>query len=131
MNIGTAARAAGVSAKMIRHYETVGLLPAALRTDAGYRLYSTQDVQILTFIRHARDLGFSLPQIAELLGLWRNRRRASRTVKALALSHVQELELKIVSLRAMQASLQHLTDHCHGDERPDCPILEGLAGADA
>lgn len=130
MNIGAAAQAAGVSAKMIRHYEAVGLLPSAARSASGYRLYSDTDVQVLAFIRHARDLGFSLPQISELLGLWRNRRRASRTVKALALNHVRELEQKIESLRAMQASLQHLADHCHGDDRPDCPILEGLAGTD-
>lgn len=127
MNIGEAARQAGVSAKMIRHYESVGLLPSATRSEAGYRLYSLSDVQALTFIRHARDLGFSLPQIGELLGLWRNRRRASSTVKALALNHIQQLDQKIESLRAMQTSLQHLADHCHGDNRPECPILEGLA----
>ena len=127
MNIGEAARQAGVSAKMIRHYESVGLLPSATRSEAGYRLYSLSDVQVLTFIRHARDLGFSLPQIGELLGLWRNRRRASSTVKALALNHIQQLDQKIESLRAMQTSLQHLADHCHGDNRPECPILEGLA----
>ena len=127
MNIGEAARQAGVSAKMIRHYESVGLLPSATRSEAGYRLYSLSDVQVLTFIRHARVLGFSLPQIGELLGLWRNRRRASSTVKALALNHIQQLDQKIESLRAMQTSLQHLADHCHGDNRPECPILEGLA----
>lgn len=130
MNIGAAAKAAGVSAKMIRHYEAVGLLPSASRTDSGYRQYSATDVQQLGFIRHARELGFSLPQIGELLGLWRDRHRASRTVKALALGHVQALEQKIESMRAMQASLKHLAEHCHGDDRPECPILEGLAGRD-
>lgn len=127
MNIGEAARQAGVSAKMIRHYESVGLLASAARSDAGYRLYSASDVQVLTFIRHARDLGFSLPQIHDLLGLWQNRRRSSSQVKALALSHIAQLGSKIQSLRAMQSSLEHLVEHCHGDDRPECPILDGLA----
>ena len=133
MNIGEAAKASGVSAKMIRHYEEVGLVPAAARTEAGYRQYGDADVHTLRFIRHARDLGFSLPEIAELVGLWQNRKRPSRRVKALAEAHIQELEQKAQELLAMKATLQHLVQCCHGDDRPDCPILESLAdgGADA
>lgn len=127
MNIGDAARASGVSAKMIRHYEQVGLLPAAARTGAGYRQYGEADVHTLRFIRHARDLGFSLAQIAELVGLWQDRRRPSRQVKALAEAHMRELEAKAQELLAMKATLAHLVHCCHGDERPDCPILEQLA----
>ena len=133
MNIGEAAKASGVSAKMIRHYEEVGLVPAAARTEAGYRQYGDADVHTLRFIRHARDLGFSLPEIAELVGLWQNRKRPSRRVKALAEAHIQELEQKAQELLAMKATLQHLVQCCHGDDRPDCPILESLAdgGPDA
>ncbi len=127
MNIGEAARASGMSAKMIRHYETVGLIPAASRTDAGYRRYSDTDVHTLRFIRHARDLGFSIPEIGELVGLWHNRKRPSRQVKALAQAHIQELEQKAQELLAMKASLEHLVHCCHGDDRPECPILETLA----
>jgi MerR family copper efflux transcriptional regulator len=127
MNIGEAAKASGVSAKMIRHYEEVGLVPAAARTEAGYRQYLDADVHTLRFIRHARDLGFSLPEIAELVGLWQNRKRPSRRVKALAEAHIQELEQKAQELLAMKATLQHLVQCCHGDDRPDCPILESLA----
>ena len=128
MNIGQAAKASGVSAKMIRHYEEIGLLPAAARTDAGYRQYRDSDVHTLRFIRHARDLGFSLPEIGELVGLWQNRKRPSRRVKALAEAHIQELEQKAQELLAMKATLQHLVQCCHGDDRPDCPILDSLAG---
>ena len=133
MNIGEAAKASGISAKMIRHYEEVGLVPAAARTEAGYRQYGDADVHTLRFIRHARDLGFSLPEIAELVGLWQNRKRPSRRVKALAEAHIQELEQKAQELLAMKATLQHLVQCCHGDDRPDCPILESLAdgGPDA
>jgi len=131
MNIGQAAKASGVSAKMIRHYEEVGLVPAAARTDAGYRQYADTDVHTLRFIRHARDLGFSLPEIAELVGLWQNRKRPSRRVKALAEAHIQELEQKAQELLAMKATLQHLVQCCHGDDRPDCPILESLADGSA
>jgi MerR family copper efflux transcriptional regulator len=127
MNIGEAAKASGVSAKMIRHYEEVGLVPAAARTEAGYRQYADTDVHTLRFIRHARDLGFSLPEIGELVGLWQNRKRPSRRVKALAEAHIQELEQKAQELLAMKATLQHLVQCCHGDDRPDCPILESLA----
>lgn len=127
MTIGRAAKASGVSAKMIRHYEEVGLLPAAARTDAGYRQYGAGDVHTLRFIRHARDLGFSIPEIGELVGLWQNRRRPSRQVKALAVAHIQELEQKAQELLAMKATLEHLVHCCHGDDRPECPILESLA----
>jgi Cu(I)-responsive transcriptional regulator len=127
MNIGEAASASGVSAKMIRHYESVGLVPAATRTDAGYRQYGASDVHTLRFIRHARDLGFSIAEIGELLSLWHDRGRPSRQVKALAEKHIRDLEQKAAELLAMKASLQHLVHCCHGDDRPDCPILDGLA----
>ena len=128
MNIGEAAKASGVSAKMIRHYELVGLLPAASRTDAGYRRYAESDVHTLRFIRQARDLGFSIAEIGELVALWRNRRRPSRQVKALAEVHIQELEQKAQALLAMKATLEHLVSCCRGDDRPECPILESLSG---
>jgi len=127
MNIGEAARASGVSAKMIRHYEAVGLLPAAARTEAGYRQYGGGELHTLRFIRHARDLGFSIAEIGELVGLWQNRRRPSRQVKALAQAHIQELDRKAQELLAMKATLEHLVHCCHGDDRPECPILESLA----
>lgn len=127
MNIGQAAKASGISAKMIRHYEGVGLIAAAARTDAGYRQYSGADVHTLRFVRHARDLGFSIQEIGELVGLWHNRRRSSRQVKALAQAHIQELEQKVQELLAMKATLEHLVHCCHGDDRPDCPILDTLA----
>ena len=129
MNIGEAAAATGISAKMIRHYEQLALLPAPPRTEAGYRQYGPNEVHTLRFIRHARDLGFSLAEIAELVGLWQNRRRPSRRVKALAQAHIQELEQKAQELLAMKASLQHLVECCQGDERPECPILDELAGS--
>jgi Cu(I)-responsive transcriptional regulator len=126
MNIGEAAQATGVSAKMIRHYESVGLLPAPPRTDAGYRRYGDTALASLRFIRHARDLGFSIEQIRALLGLWQNRRRSSRQVKALAESHIAELEAKLRDLQVMKATLEHLVHCCHGDDRPECPIIETL-----
>ena len=126
MNIGEASKASGVSAKMIRHYERVGLFPEAARTEAGYRQYVAKDVEILRFIRHSRDLGFSIDAIRDLLKLWQDRLRPSRLVKALAQAHIDELEEKLIELQAMKAALQHLVHHCHGDERPDCPILETL-----
>lgn len=131
MNIGEAAKASGVSAKMIRHYESVGLFPEAVRTDSGYRQYTDREVNTLRFVRQARDLGFSIEQIRELLGLWQNRRRPSRQVKALAQAHIQELEQKLEELRTMKATLEHLVHCCHGDDRPDCPILETLANGAA
>ena len=127
MNIGEAAKASGVSAKMIRHYEGVGLFPEAARTDSGYRQYTDKEVSTLRFIRQSRDLGFSIEQIRELLGLWQNRRRPSRQVKALAQAHIEELDEKLKELQAMKATLEHLVDCCHGDDRPDCPIIETLA----
>jgi MerR family copper efflux transcriptional regulator len=127
MNIGAAAKASGVSAKMIRHYESVGLFPQASRTESGYRQYTDKDVHTLRFIRHSRDLGFSIEQIRELLGLWHNRRRPSRQVRALAQAHIEELDDKLQELHAMKATLEHLVQRCHGDDRPDCPIIETLA----
>lgn len=128
LNIGQAATASGVSAKMIRHYEEVGMLPAARRTESGYRQYGEAEVQTLRFIRHSRDLGFSLPEITELLSLWHNRKRSSRQVKALAQAHIEELEEKLKELKAMKATLEHLVHCCHGDDRPECPIIETLEG---
>jgi len=129
MNIGEAARASGVSAKMIRHYESVDLFPEAHRTEAGYRQYTDKDINTLRFIRQSRDLGFSIEQIRELLGLWQNRKRPSRLVKALAQAHIDELDQKLKDLQAMKATLAHLVHCCHGDDRPDCPILDSLADA--
>lgn len=126
MNIGDAAAASGVSAKMIRHYEAIGLLSAA-RSANGYRVYAERDVAVLRFIRHARDLGFPLEDVRRLLTLWGDRQRASAEVKRLALAHVAALEDKARSLATMAASLRHLAAHCHGDARPDCPILDDLA----
>lgn len=127
INIGRAAEASGVSAKMIRHYESVGLLPAAGRTVAGYRIYRDSDVHTLRFIRRARDLGFSMKEIGALVGLWQNRGRSSGDVKKLAARHMRQLDDKIRDLQAMRDTLAQLAHHCHGDERPDCPILEDLA----
>src|ERR1700739_1238550 len=127
MNIGAAARESGVSARMIRHYESVGLLPAAARTCTGYRKYTPADVHMLRFIRHSRELGFSIDQIQELLSLWQNRTRRSREVKALVRAHVQELNVKLDSLQAVKAALENLSRCCRGDDRPDCPIIEALA----
>ncbi len=127
MNIGEAARAADVSAKMIRYYESVGLIPAAARTEGGYRVYSPSDVHTLRFIKRARHLGFSLQQTADLLDLWRDQDRASAGVKRVARAHIEALERKIDELQGMVATLRHLERHCHGDERPDCPILDDLS----
>jgi len=128
MNIGQAADASGVSAKMIRYYESIGLIPKTVRTEAGYRVYSDNDVHTLGFIRRARDLGFSVEQIGELVTLWRDRDRASTDVKRIALEHVDILERKARELQEMAATLRHLAKHCHGDERPECPIIDGLEG---
>ena len=127
MNIGQAAKFSGVSAKMIRYYEQIGLIPQAIRSDAGYRHYSSPDLHSLRYIRRARDLGFSVEQISELLVLWRDRDRASADVKAMALSHVAGLKAKIAELQAMAQTLEHLANHCHGNDRPDCPIIADLA----
>jgi len=121
----------GVSAKMIRHYEENGFIPKAGRTGAGYRIYKDSDLHVLRFIRRARDLGFSMKEIKTLLGLWDNRRRASVDVKRLALKHVEELDAKIAELQLMRRTLMNLAEHCHGDHRPDCPILDDLSGEQA
>jgi MerR family copper efflux transcriptional regulator len=131
MNIGQAAQASGVSAKMIRYYESIGLIPKTVRTEAGYRVYSDHDVHTLRFIRRARDLGFSVEQIADLVSLWQDRERASKDVKAIALEHVTVLERKIRELQEMASTLTHLATNCHGDTRPHCPILEELATDEA
>lgn len=127
-NIGQAAEASGVSAKMIRYYERIGLIPAAGRTVANYRLYSQPDVHTLQFVRRARSLGFSIARIKALLALWRNRRRRSADVRRLALEHVRELDARIAELVAMRRTIHRLAESCHGDERPECPILDDLAG---
>ena len=126
MNIGEAALASGVSAKMIRHYEDIGLINKAKRSDAGYRLYGENDLHSLRFIKQARNLGFPIEQIKALLDLWKNQRRTSRKVKELALNHISELEERIAELQDIKQSLENLVHHCHGDDRPDCPILENL-----
>ena len=128
MTIGQAAKSSSVSAKMIRHYESIGLLAKAQRTQSGYRLYDEADVHTLRFIQRARSLGFPLETIKTLLALWRNRRRSSSQVKDLATRHVTELERKIAEMQSMVRTLKHLAHNCHGDERPDCPILDDLAG---
>ncbi|AOK32332.1 MULTISPECIES: Cu(I)-responsive transcriptional regulator [Burkholderia] len=127
MNIGEAAKVSGVSAKMIRYYESVGLLTPAKRTDAGYRVYHDEDIHSLRFIRQARRLGFLVDDIRRLLALWQDRSRASAEVKAIALEHVAELDERISELTDMRNTLANLAVHCHGDERPECPILERLA----
>ena len=126
--IGTAARLSKVSAKMVRHYESLGLLASVARTDGGYRQYTEADVRTLQFIKRGRDLGFSMLQIAELVSLWRKRTRTSASVKRIAQKHVNELAQRIDAMQAMQRTLLVLLSHCHGDERPDCPILDDLAG---
>lgn len=125
--IGEAAHRSGVSARMVRHYEGLGLLPAVARTDSGYRQYSEADVHTLRFIKRARDLGFSMEEIGELVGLWHNRRRASVNVKRIAQKHLGELEQRIAAMQGMHSTLSHLVHCCHGDARPDCPILDDLA----
>jgi MerR family copper efflux transcriptional regulator len=127
INIGQAAKASGVSTKMIRHYESVGLLPAASRTFAGYRQYSEKDIHTLSFIRHSRELGFSIKQIQELLSLWHDPQRPSSKVKQLATAHVEALNQKIQSLISIKSELQKLVHCCQGDDRPACPILDGLS----
>ena len=127
MNIGQASQATGVSAKMIRHYEALGLLAGVARSDAGYRRYDEAALHTLRFIRRARDLGFSTTEIATLLALWRNKRRPSADVKRVALAHASELGRRIAQMQAMQRTLEHLAHACHGDHRPDCPILDDLA----
>ena len=131
MNIGEAAKQSAVTAKMIRHYESLGLLPAAPRTEAGYRVYDEASVHTLRFIRRARDLGFGRKEIDTLLGLWRNRRRASADVKRIARAHADDLQRRIDEMQAMKRTLEHLAHCCQGNARPDCPILDDLAGGRA
>ncbi|MGJ7581904.1 Cu(I)-responsive transcriptional regulator [Variovorax sp. RHLX14] len=129
LSIGEAAERSGVSARMLRHYEGLGLLGRVARTEKGYRQYTEADIHSLRFIKRARDLGFSIDEISELMGLWQNRRRASSSVKRIAEKHLAELEQRIADMQAMQRTLSTLVHCCHGDARPDCPILEDLAGS--
>ena len=130
MNIGQAARASGVSAKLIRYYESIGLIHAADRTPSGYRIYTETDVNTLRFIHRARAFGFPIERIRRLVGLWQGH-QPSRLVKAVALEHVADLDRKIAELTAMRTALRDLAASCHGDHRPDCPILRDLAGDEA
>lgn len=129
MNIGETAKASGVSAKMIRYYESIGLIPAAGRTASGYRVYTATDVQMLRFIRRSRDLGFPVEKIEELLALWRDRSRHSADVKHLALEQIDGLQRKIAEMQAMVETLRNLAEACCGDDRPDCPILADFGNA--
>ncbi len=128
MNIGQAAKLSDVSAKTIRYYESIGLIPKAARADNGYRDYSENDVETLRFIKRSRNLGFSVEDVSNLLDLWRDKERASADVKAVALKHIEDVETRIQELQSIRDTLTNLTESCHGDDRPDCPILEGLAG---
>ena len=128
MNIGAVARQSGVAAKTIRYYESVGLIAPAARTSAGYRVYDRRDIEMLRFIQQARSLGFSVEDVGNLLALWQDRKRSSSEVKALARRRVEDIDRKMAELTEMRASLTDLMQRCHGDERPDCPILSGLAG---
>ena len=127
LDIGRASKASGVSVKMIRHYEAIGLLKKVARTFANYRVYSDSEVHTLRFIKRARTLGFSIEDIRALLSLWQNKSRASAAVKKIAGGHMELLKQRIAEMRSMVATLEHLTQHCHGDQRPECPILEDLA----
>lgn len=127
-NIGEASSRSAVSAKMVRHYESLGLLPSIERTESGYRLYTEREVHTLRFIKRSRDLGFSMAEIAELLKLWQNRRRSSADVRRIASKHVEELNQRMVEMEAMRRTLEHLIHGCRGDHRPDCPILDELQG---
>jgi len=128
MNIGQAAKASGLTAKMLRYYERIGLLAPAGRTDSGYRQYGAEDLRVLAFVRRSRELGFSLEEIRQLLSLWQDRQRASADVKALAKRHIAELDLKIAELTRLRSTLGELVSCCHGDARPECPILDSLGG---
>jgi MerR family gold-responsive transcriptional activator of gol and ges genes len=127
MNIGEAAKQSGVNAKLIRHYEAIGIVPKASRSAGGYRTYTDVEINTLSFVKKARNLGFSMKEIKKLVSLWRNRSRASREVKELAMNHVKGMEQKIEELQEMVKTLKFLAKNCHGDNRPDCPILDGLA----
>lgn len=126
-NIGETAKASGVSAKMIRHYEAIGLIGEAVRTDAGYRVYRQRDIEVLRFIHRSRELGFSLEQIRTLLALWQDKHRASKDVRDMARVHIAELDRKIADMQAMKRTLETLSTKCHGDDRPECPILDDLS----
>lgn len=128
MNIGTAAKRSGVAAKTIRYYEEIGLIPKASRTDGGYRDYSDRDVEMLRFIHRSRALGFPVKEVAELLALWRDRSRSSAQVKELALHRITDIDTRIAELKSIRRTLTELATRCHGDDRPDCPILQDLAG---
>ena len=129
LDIGQAAKSSGVSVKMVRHYEAIGLLKEVGRTDANYRIYNHANVHTLRFIKRARTLGFSVDEIRELLSLWLNKSRPSAAVKKVAAGHMEDLRKKIAEMQSMVSTLQHLTHNCHGDSRPDCPILEDLASS--
>ena len=128
MKIGEAARASGVSAKTIRYYESIGLIPRTSRSESGYRSFVQMDIDTLRFVQRARSLGFSVKDVARLLDLWRDRSRVSSAVKTLATEQLGEIDRKIDELRSMRDTLEHLAEQCHGDQRPDCPILDGIAG---
>jgi len=130
MNIGTAASKSGVPAKTIRYYESIGLIPPATRAENGYRHYGDVDIATLRFIQRARRLGFSVKDVGNLLALWRDRKRSSAGVKKVALDHIGEIEKRIAELDSIRRTLVHLTERCHGDDRPDCPILDDLSGSD-
>lgn len=127
MNIGAASQESGVPRKTIRYYESIGLIPEASRTQSGYRTYGQTDIDTLRFVQRARGLGFSVRHVGALLGLWNDNERASADVKKLALEHIQEIDHKITELQDIRNTLIHLTERCHGDDRPDCPILEQFA----
>ena len=129
LDIGRASKASGVSVKMIRHYEAIGLLKNVARTFANYRVYNATDIHTLRFIKRARSLGFSMEDIRALLSLWQDKRRSSAAVKKIAGAHMAVLEQRIAEMQSMLTTLGHLTHHCHGDQRPDCPILDDLAQA--
>lgn len=131
MNIGEVAKRSGVPAKTIRYYESIGLIRPAERSAAGYRIYGDRELQTLRFIQRARNLGFSVKQVSELLALWQDRARASGDVKAVARRHLQEIDRRMAELQSMRDTLEHLVGRCHGDDRPDCPILADLAGEGA
>ncbi|MFT6582007.1 MAG: MerR family copper efflux transcriptional regulator [Alphaproteobacteria bacterium] len=130
MNIGEASRSSGVPSKTIRYYESIGLIPEATRSESGYRTFDPRDIETLRFVQRARGLGFSVPSVSKLLNLWYDRTRASADVKALALSHIEKIDQKIEALRDVRNSLTSLTEQCHGDGRPNCPILENFARDD-
>jgi Cu(I)-responsive transcriptional regulator len=127
MNIGTASDLSGVPSKTIRYYESIGLIPTAIRAENGYRDYAQDDVETLRFINRARRLGFSVKDVGNLLGLWGDRGRTSADVKAVALRHIDEIDERINELKSIRQTLAHLTDQCHGDDRPECPILDDLS----